>query len=230
MLKKKKFIICTVLLFLFFAYYINKNDYINLNMNKTVVHNPKVSDGLVNSHEEAKTITNNMETQDLILNQSSNEPQYLDKRNFNFSKGYFNENDINELFSLSKKQIEESIGKDYEIIETLAENSFIAFVYSKYDISIFYVSDGEAPDDYIDFIECGPNIEYYDIQVGMTYKETKELYPSAVLKKWSPEADYETIYYEIQFEIEDKIIRLELDNEDGPTTYLKIFRKNKFTN
>jgi hypothetical protein len=200
---------------------------LNCDVNEaSVSNNTNVSESSVTQDNSTKN--NYTQAADLLTEQSSEVTQNTDNIKFNFSKGYFNERDIIELFSLTKKQIEFQIGTEYEIFETGAEESFTSYTYSKHDISIFYITNDtveDTSDDYVDFIECGKTLEFNGVQVGMTFKQIKEIFPNTVIKNWSSEEDDEIVYYEIEFSISNLTVDLVIQNENSPTTGMTIYRK-----
>ncbi len=59
----------------------------------------------------------------------------------------------------------------------------------------------------------------------MEYKQIKKIFPNAVIKNWSPEEDNEIVYYEIEFCTNNFIVKLEIQDENSPTTSMTIYRK-----
>jgi|GEM_PF-1211795 len=149
------------------------------------------------------------------------------KKEFSFSKGSFNEKDIEKLFKLKKKEIEDLLGTDYEISETGSEGSFTSYKYVIHDIAIFYIMNEteDTSDDYVDFVECGKTVNVYGVHIGMTFEDIKKKFPNATLKKWSPEEDNEIIYNVIEFSKNDLLIKLKVKDEKDPATSMTIYRK-----
>lgn len=146
----------------------------------------------------------------------------------NLSEGSLDEKDIIRLIKLKRNEIEDFLGKDYKILEKGAEESFTAYEYDKFDISIYYVMNDtvdDTTDDYVDFIECGKSINIFGVHIGMTYKDIKRVFPNATLKKWSPEEDEEIVYYQIEYSKDDMLFRLSIKDENSPTISMEIYSK-----
>nr|WP_295684920.1 hypothetical protein [uncultured Lachnoclostridium sp.] len=146
---------------------------------------------------------------------------------FEFSDGYFNEQDIIELFSLCRGQIESKIGTDYNIKETGAEGTLTLYMYPKYDIQICYFDDipeEDASHEEVRYIGCGDNINFYGVHIGMTYNEIKEIIPNVTIQSSSPEADVDIVYYRLKIDINNMEVYGEIADENSPITYMYIYK------
>lgn len=122
---------------------------------------------------------------------------------------------------------QELLGTDYEISETGSEGGFTSYRYVQHDIAIFYIMNDteDTSDDYVDFVECGKNVNVYGVHIGMTFNGIKKNFPNATLNKWSPEEDNEIEYNEIELSKNDMLIKLRVKDEKVPSTSMTIYRK-----
>lgn len=199
----KKLLFCIVLLMLLSSCSFKNTESINLSSNDVTTYIPE---------KEVEKNIQAINTKDIPENDISN-------NNNVFSKGSFSETDIQKLFTMKKEHIEDSLGTDYEISLTGAEESFTAYTYKKHDISIFYMMN-----DNVDFVRCGQTINFFGIHIGMTFKEIKEVIPNAEIKKRTPESDPDIVYYTIECLMDNMLIRLNIENEDSPATSLAVYR------
>ena len=135
-----------------------------------------------------------------------------------FSLGAFNENDIQQLFTMNRDEIEKYLGTDYVKDATGTEGE-ITYQYLKHDITIEYGLDNK-----ILFINCGNQVTIFNTNSTMLFDEIRSKLGDANIEKWSPEEDQDIVIYKLTYDKGNLRIMYISENENGEDATLRVIR------
>lgn len=130
---------------------------------------------------------------------------------------------INALMSLSKEEVLDRLGKDYEILKAGAEHLDNAYNYKNYGMTLIF--DESSKTNRINLIECNEKVDINGTKLGMNFKQIQNMLGEGEIRELEALEPFQP-NYSLLYEMEDCIIWFGADSKDSATSEFEI-RNNR---